>query len=204
MTSGPLHLRSTLMTSTDVLQFQDGLSRTYMASREAFQRRQQIAVQQNMWEMTREILSGGIGAVSDGAREQIGPYLRAPDDFTQFFDMVGCDSPTARQMSQGILLVAQGRFLPERSKGHAVPGAEWVSDRPQIAGEIRHHSEIFWNYETAVSDNVCGCLVDLARRQLGHPEDRKRQLPLQGKFRRRGAEKEGGNSCLGASLTPEI
>lgn len=166
-TSGPLHLRTTRLTSTDVLQFQDGLARSYLASREAFQSRQQVAVQENIWEMTRQIVSGGLGAVSDLARSQIGSYLYALDDFTRFFDMVGCDSPTARQMSEGIILVARGRSLPDVAQNAAIPGAEWVSDSPQGAGEVRDHREICWNYEVGVSHNICGCLVDLAAQRLG-------------------------------------
>lgn len=166
-TSGPLHMRTTQLTATDVLQFQNGLMRDYIASREAFQRRQQIALQSNMWEMTRQIVSGGIGAVSERAQSEFGPYLYALDDFTRFFHAVGCDSPTARQMSQGILLVARGRSLPDVALDASIPGADWVSDVPQHAGEIRRHSEICWNYDVAVSHNTCGCLVDLAAQQLG-------------------------------------
>lgn len=166
-TSGPLHMRTTRLTSTDVLQFQSGLLRYYVASREEFQRRQQIAVQGNMLEMTGRIVSGGLGAISDLARSQIGPYLYALDDFTRFFDSVGCESPTARQMSQGIFLAAQGRSLPDFAPDASIPGAEWVSDIPQKAGEIRHHSEICWDYDVAVSHNICACLVDLAAQRLG-------------------------------------
>ncbi|QIB65411.1 hypothetical protein [Kineobactrum salinum] len=168
-TSGPLINRTTRLSDIDVLRFQRGLMRPYLASRNELQRRQRAAAQENLWARAFEMMEGGLGAVSDEAHSQIGPYLYAQDDFIRFLDAVGCDSPTARQMSQGISLVAHGQSLPPETADAVISGAEWVSDTPQKPGEFRLHSEICWDYETA-SHTPCGCLVDIARERLGQSD----------------------------------
>ncbi|GAA3956794.1 hypothetical protein [Allohahella marinimesophila] len=168
-TSGPLINRTTNLTSTDVLKFQAGLMRPYSESRKALEAKQLAAAQNNLWGRAFEIMSGGLGAVSAEARSQLGPYIYAQDDFIRFLDAVGCDSPTARQMSQGISMLARGGSLPSETTEAAIAGAEWVSDVPQAAGEFRHHSEICWDYEIG-GHNACGCLVDVAGERLGEKD----------------------------------
>jgi hypothetical protein len=165
-TSGPLINRTTYLSDTDILKFQSGLMRPYLASRREFETRQQAAFQGNLWGRASEIMAGGLGAVSSEAQSVVGPYIYAQDDFIRFLEAVGCESPTARQMSQGISIVAHNQSLKPETTGAEIPGAEWVSDMPQAPGEFRLHSEICWNYEKA-SHNSCGCLVDVAKERLG-------------------------------------
>ncbi|MHA7924371.1 MAG: lysozyme inhibitor LprI family protein [Marinobacter sp.] len=165
-TSGPIINRTTRLSYSDVLEFQNGLIRPYLASREEFQKRQREAFQGGN---AFAIMLGGSNSVSSLARSQVGPYIYALDDFTKFLNAVGCDSPTARQMSQGISLVAHGKSLPEETTEAGIPGAEWVSDAPQEAGDVRLHSEICWNYDLA-DHNTCGCLLDIAKARLGEKE----------------------------------
>ncbi|WP_346796814.1 hypothetical protein R5M92_15245 [Halomonas sp. Bachu 37] len=168
-TNGPYFRRMTRVTSTDVLRFQPGLMRPYVASRDAMRANQASQLQNNQWQMLGEIVRGGRSALAGMAGGTIEPYLYALDDFDRFFQLVGCDSPTARQMSQGIFLLADGASLPAETGDAAIAGAAWVSDRPQGAGEYRLHSELCWGYELAASHNACGCLVDLASSRMNAP-----------------------------------
>jgi hypothetical protein len=164
----------TRVTSTDILRFQPGLMRPYIASRDAMRANQAQQLQKNQWQMLGEIVRGGRNALAGMASVAIEPYLYALDDFDRFFQLVGCDSPTARQMSQGIFLLANNASLSSNSldkhrRDVSIAGAEWVSDKPQGAGEYRLHSELCWGYELAASHNACGCLVDLAASRMNKP-----------------------------------
>tara|TARA_R110001606_G_scaffold363240_1_gene517215 strand:+ start:1620 stop:3476 length:1857 start_codon:yes stop_codon:yes gene_type:complete len=173
-TNGPYFRRMTRVTSTDILRFQPGLMRPYIASRDAMRAKQAQQLQNNQWQMLGEIVRGGRNALAGMASVTIEPYLYALDDFDRFFQLVGCDSPTARQMSQGIFLLANNASLSSNSldkhrRDVSISGAEWVSDKPQGAGEYRLHSELCWGYELAASHNACGCLVDLAASRMNKP-----------------------------------
>jgi hypothetical protein len=164
-TSGPLINRTTWLSSTDELRFQTGLMGPYVASREESEEKQSAALRGN----ALAILSSGPGSIMGMARAQVDTYIYALDDFTRFFSAVGCDSPTARQMSQGIALVAHDQSLPNEALFATIAGAESVSDTPQKAGEYRLHSEICWDYDFS-PHNVCGCLLDIAKENLGEKD----------------------------------
>ncbi|MAN52156.1 MULTISPECIES: hypothetical protein [unclassified Marinimicrobium] len=167
-TSGPYFRRMTRLTGTDVMRFQSGLMAPYAASQDAMRSRFQRQIQGNLWGMFMDVAKNGAQA-SGVAVAFVEPYIHALDDFDRFFQLVGCDSPTARQMSQGIFLVANDASLPSEAYSAEISGAAWVSDTPQGPGEYRHHSEVCWEYDIMELPSRCGCLVDLAARKLNEP-----------------------------------
>lgn len=153
---GMVPMGESTSTTTTRIRMSPELYPGFIASREASERAQSTA---NL-KLVIDFFQGGPQAALDQSVSRLRPYIVALRDMVVFLDLAGCDSPTTRQMAEGLVWTSRGQSAPPgefTSRAAAV-----VSDPPQAAGEI------FSIYEACLGDGdwenakLCPCVVDKA------------------------------------------
>lgn len=151
---GSVPMGETRTTTTTRIKMSEALYPGFIASRTAMQKADQTNRMAQALNVMRDFRAGNM----DTAVNLVRPYIVAASDLALFLDLVGCDSPTARQMEFGVIAASRGRVATEELLSPEM--ATLVSDPVQAAGEVYTLYEVCAENSFLETSALCPCMMD--------------------------------------------